>query len=106
MVQRTGIIFRQTLARERQPFAWRDLVRALRTLELRGEVLGGRFVAGFSGEQFALPDAATALRALHLTPPGDAPPSEVSPADPLNFLGILTPDERVRVRLAGRVRVG
>jgi ATP-dependent Lhr-like helicase len=106
LLTRTGVVFRETIARERQTLPWRDLLRALRTLELRGEVLGGRFVAGFSGEQFALPDAATALRALHLTPPGDAPPSEVSPADPLNFLGILTPDERVRVRLAGRVRVG
>ncbi len=106
LLARTGVVFRQTIARERQTVPWRDLLRALRTLELRGEILGGRFVAGFSGEQFALPEAAAALRTLHLAPMGDDPPAEVSPADPLNYRGILTPDERVRVSMAGRVRVG
>ena len=64
-----------------------------RNLELRGDVRGGRFVSGFSGEQYALPDAVTALRKLRRQVP-DAP-LKVAAADPLNLRGILTPDERV-----------
>jgi ATP-dependent Lhr-like helicase len=62
LLRRYGVIFRAVVARERQPIAWRDLARELRLLELRGEIRGGRFVAGFAGEQFALPDAIPALR--------------------------------------------
>jgi ATP-dependent Lhr-like helicase len=93
LLRRTGVVFRRTIAREKQPFPWRDLVRVLRTLEARGEVRGGRFVAGFDGEQYALPEAVSLLRAVRRrTPQG---PIHVSAADPLNFRGILTPDERV-----------
>jgi ATP-dependent Lhr-like helicase len=106
LLARTGVVFRQTIARERHTLPWRDLLRAFRTLELRGEVLGGRFVAGFSGEQFALPSAAELLRTLHRALASTAVPPDVSPADPLNYRGILTPDERVPARMAGRVRVG
>ena len=106
LLARTGVVFRQTAARERQPLPWRDLLRALRTLELRGEVIGGRLVAGFSGEQFALPQAAEMLRMLSRTSLPLAGPPEVSPADPLNYRGILTPDERVPARTAGNVQVG
>jgi ATP-dependent Lhr-like helicase len=104
LLLRTGIVFRQTIARERQPIPWRDLLRALRTLELRGECLGGRFVAGFSGEQFALPRAAEQLHRMRSAPMGS--PTEVSAADPLNYRGILTPDERVRPTIGRRVQVG
>ena len=72
---------------------WRKLLRVYRHLELRGDIRGGRFVAGFSGEQFALPAAITALRALRKEGPGET--LKVAAADPLNLRGILTPDERV-----------
>ena len=93
LLRRTGVVFRRTIAREKQPLPWRDLVRALRTLEARGEARGGRFVAGFEGEQYALPEAITLLRAVRRQKPGL--PVHASAADPLNFRGILTPDERV-----------
>ena len=93
LLKRTGVVFRKTVAREKQPIPWRDLVRVLRTLEARGEVRGGRFVAGFDGEQYALPEAVTLLRAVRRRSPGE--PVHASAADPLNYRGILTPDERV-----------
>jgi ATP-dependent Lhr-like helicase len=93
LLQRTGVVFRRTIAREKQPFLWRDLLRALRTLEARGEVRGGRFVAGFDGEQYALPEAVSLLRSVRRR--GPKAPTYASAADPLNFRGILTPDERV-----------
>lgn len=97
MLARTGVVFRKTLARERQPVPWRDVARVMRTLEARGQVRGGRFVAAFDGEQYALPEAVTLLRAIRRRGASDADPSPVSvmAADPLNFRGILTPDERV-----------
>ncbi len=104
LLRRTGVVFRMTALRERQPLSWRDLLRALRTLELRGEVRGGRFVAGFSGEQFALPEAYEQLRGVRDLPA--TPPVEVSAADPLNYRGILTPDERVRPSLRQRIALG
>ena len=93
LLKRTGVLFRRTLVRERIPVPWRDQIRCLRTMELRGEVRGGRFVEGFDGEQYALPDAVALLRAVRRRPSFDA--VEVSAADPLNFQGILTPDARV-----------
>ena len=93
LLVRTGVVFRRTLPRERIPVPWRDLVRALRTLELRGDVRGGRFVAGFDGEQYALPEAVTRLRAGRRD--GSAGPVEVAAADPLNWEGILTPGDRI-----------
>ncbi|MGQ0614298.1 MAG: DEAD/DEAH box helicase [Planctomycetaceae bacterium] len=105
LMERTGVVFRKTLLRERQPLPFGKLLRALRTLELRGEVRGGRFVAGFDCEQYALPEAVPLLRAIRRGErPG--PPALVSPADPLNYLGILTPEERVPPRAKGRVAVG
>lgn len=93
LLQRTGVVFRKTLVREKQPLPWRDLVRVLRTLEARGEVRGGRFVAGFDGEQYALPEAVSLLRAVRKRGPRE--PLLASAADPLNYRGILTPDERI-----------
>jgi ATP-dependent Lhr-like helicase len=101
LLARTGVVFRRVLARERIPVPWRDLQRHYRWLELRGEVRGGRFVAGFDGEQYALPEAVTALRAARGS--GDA--VEVSAADPLNLQGVLTPDPRVSPATKGRVRL-
>jgi len=104
LLRRTGVVFRKTLEREKQPIPWRDLVRVYRLLEARGEVRGGRFVAGFSGEQYALPEAVTLLRAVRKR--GELGPIEVAAADPLNFRGILTPEEWVPVTAKGVVPVG
>jgi len=96
LLRRTGVIFRRTLARERIPVSWREIARVCRSLETRGEIRGGRFVAGFDGEQYALPEAVTLLRRVRrLGPPAaDTEPVYIGHTDPLNFAGILTPDER------------
>jgi ATP-dependent Lhr-like helicase len=105
LLRRTGVIFRKTLTRERLPVFWRDVARACRTLEARGEIRGGRFVGGFDGEQYALPEAVEMLRALRRKGEPGPPPTVVA-ADPLNFRGILTPDERVSAATRELVKVG
>lgn len=75
------------------PVPWREIARACRLFELRGDVRGGRFVSGFSGEQFALPEAVPLLRKIRKEEPG--PELTLSAADPLNLEGVLTPGERV-----------
>ena len=103
LLRRTGVVLRKALARERQPYPYRELLRVFRTLEARGEVRGGRFVAGFDGEQYALPEAVTLLRSIRRRGPGE--PVHVAAADPLNLRGILTPDERVSPLARKRVLV-
>jgi ATP-dependent Lhr-like helicase len=103
LLARTGIVFRKTLAREKQPLPWRDVARVLRTLEARGEIRGGRFVGGFDGEQYALPEAIPLLRAVRRR--AETAALAVSAADPLNFRGILTPHERVAPTARKQVRV-
>ena len=95
-LRRYGVVFRDLLAREAAP-PWRDLVRVYRTLEARGAIRGGRFVQGFTGEQFALPEAVDALRAARrgAGSAAAAEPLELSASDPLNLAGILTPGPRV-----------
>ncbi|MET0555510.1 MAG: ATP-dependent DNA helicase, partial [Vicinamibacteria bacterium] len=97
LLRRTGVVFRRTTTRERLPVPWREVARACRVLEARGEIRGGRFVAGFDGEQYALPEAVRLLREVRRQ--GERPLGSgilaVSAADPLNFQGILTPDARV-----------
>ncbi|MEZ4296899.1 MAG: hypothetical protein R3B70_18175 [Polyangiaceae bacterium] len=89
-LRRWGVVLRETLAREPQAPPWRDLLRAFRRLELAGEIRGGRFVAGFVGEQFALPEAVDALRAMRRQPArGDI--VRVAACDPLNLTGTLSP---------------
>jgi ATP-dependent Lhr-like helicase len=105
LLRRTGVVFRRVLDRERQPVPWRDLVRVYRRWELRGEVRGGRFVAGFSGEQYALPEAVALLRAVRKRGTEGGPIS-VAAADPLNYRGILTPGERVPAPARRRIEVG
>ncbi|MEO8587039.1 MAG: DEAD/DEAH box helicase [Acidobacteriota bacterium] len=107
LLLRTGVVFRKTLAREKQPLPFREIARVLRTLEARGEVRGGRFVAGFDGEQYALPEAVTLLRAVRrrLSEAPEVPPVLVSAADPLNFRGILTPDEKISPTTRQQLRV-
>jgi len=93
LLRRTGVVFRRTLERERIPVPWWRIVRELRVREARGDVRGGRFVAGFDGEQYALPEAVTLLRAVRRRG-GQA--VEVPPVDPLHDRGILVPPARVR----------
>jgi ATP-dependent helicase Lhr and Lhr-like helicase len=94
LLKRYGVVFRSLLARESRLPTWRELVMVYRRLEARGEIRGGRFVAGFGGEQFALPDAVGRLRAVRKLPKSGEM-MVVSAADPLNLVGILTPDARV-----------
>jgi ATP-dependent Lhr-like helicase len=94
LLVRYGVVFRELLARETFPVKWRDLLIALRRLEDRGEVRGGRFVDGFLGEQFALPLAVESLRAMRKIPASEETVT-LSAADPLNLVGIVIPGERV-----------
>jgi ATP-dependent Lhr-like helicase len=103
LLARTGVVFRRTILREKIPVPWRDLLIAMRRMEARGEIHGGRFVNGFHGEQYALPQAVQALRALRRAAPAE--PVFVDACDPLNFVGILTPDPRVASNAKKRVPV-
>ena len=76
---------------------WRDLQWALRRMEDRGLVAGGRFVRGFTGEQFALPQAAEALQAIRRAEPTGRT-VRLSGADPLNLTGVVLPGDRVPAR--------
>jgi ATP-dependent Lhr-like helicase len=98
------VVFRKTVMRERLPVPWRDVARACRLLEARGEIRGGRFVQGFDGEQYALPEAITLLRTVRRTEAG--PAVMVYASDPLNLRGILTPEERVPAQAREKVAVG
>ncbi len=102
-LRRYGVVFRDLLARESAPPPWRELLRVYRTLEARGSIRGGRFVAGFTGEQFALPEAVDALRAVRRSPREGAERIEIAAADPLNLVGVLTPGARVPAVLGNRV---
>jgi ATP-dependent Lhr-like helicase len=107
LLERYGVVFRRLLAREKQPVAWRELLRVYRALELRGKVRGGRFVSGFSGEQYALPEATALLRQQRKrAEAGSREPVRVAAADPLNLRGIVTPDERVSPATRRWVEVG
>jgi ATP-dependent Lhr-like helicase len=102
LLRRYGIVFRRVLTRETNVAPWRDLTRVYRRLEARGEIRGGRFVAGMSGEQFALPDAVERLREIRRSP-ANGRDITISAADPLNLAGIVTPGERIRA--VGRHRL-
>ncbi len=93
LLRRSGVVFRKTVERERIPIPWWRLVRELRTLEARGEVRGGRFVAGFDGEQYALPEAVTLLRAVRKR---GGRVEDVPASDPLHYRGVLTPVPEAR----------
>ena len=103
LLRRYGVVFWRLLAREAAWLPpWRDLLRVYRRLEARGEIRGGRFVAGFSGEQYALPEAVGLLREQRRRPPSGAWIS-LSAADPLNLGGILTPGPKVPALTGNRV---
>ena len=100
LLRRWGVIFWKLLAREAQWLPpWREILMCCRRLEARGEIRGGRFVAGFSGEQYATPEAVGLLREMRRKPPTQQYLS-LSAADPLNLLGIITPGVRL-ASLAG-----
>jgi ATP-dependent Lhr-like helicase len=102
LLRRYGVVFRRLLERESFGISWYDLGRVYRRLEARGQIRGGYFVSGVSGEQFALPEAIGSLRAARKA----APKGEliaISGADPLNLVGILIPGPRVSAITANRI---
>jgi ATP-dependent helicase Lhr and Lhr-like helicase len=103
LLRRYGVVFWRLLAREGGWLPpWRDLLRVYRRLEARGEIRGGRFVAGFAGEQYALPEAVGLLREVRRRPP-DGQWVSLSGADPLNLIGVLTPGPRLAALTGNRV---
>jgi ATP-dependent Lhr-like helicase len=97
LLRRYGVVFRDLLARESLVQSWRDLLVQYRRMELQGEIRGGRFVSGFTGEQFALPEAVETLRAARKQNESGAVSHEIklSASDPLNLAGVILPGPRV-----------
>jgi len=94
LLARWGVVFRDLMARETYMVPWREVLWALRRMEARGTIRGGRFVNGFSGEQYAVPEAVEALRAVRKQErTGET--ITLSAADPLNLVGIVLPGPRV-----------
>jgi len=103
LLARYGVVFWRLIEREADWLPpWRDLLRVYRRLEGRGEIRGGRFVAGFAGEQFALPQAVAALREMRRKPASGAWVS-LSAADPLNLIGIVTPGVKLPALTGNRL---
>ena len=93
LLTRYGVLFRDVLVRESNAPKWRDLLNILRRLEARGEVRGGRFLSGFGGEQYALPEAVESLRAARAHDCSAI--IRVAAADPVNLIGIVIPGDRI-----------
>ncbi len=103
LLRRWGVIFWRLLAREADWLPpWREILYCCRRLEARGEIRGGRFVAGFSGEQYAAPEAIALLREARRRP-AEGQLLSLSGADPLNLVGILTPGARLPSLSGNRV---
>jgi ATP-dependent Lhr-like helicase len=103
LLRRYGVVFRRILTREPQWLpSWFELLRVYRRLEARGEIRGGRFIEGFAGEQYALPEAVALLRATRKQPATHQLIS-LSAADPLNLVGVVTPGTRVPAFATNRV---
>ena len=101
-MSRYGVVFRKLLERESALPSWRDLLYVLRRLEARGEIRGGRFVRGFAGEHFALPEAVSLLRDVRRQR-DDEQLIVISSADPLNLTGIITPGKRIAAQSGNRI---
>ena len=102
LLNRYGIVFRDLLVQESNIPRWGILLRMFRRLEDRGLVRGGRFVSGFGGEQFALPEVLDSLRAIRNQEfKGEM---TLAGADPVNLIGILVPGERTHA-MPGRMFV-
>jgi ATP-dependent Lhr-like helicase len=95
-LDRWGVVFRDMLTREPLAPPWRDLLVAYRRMEARGEIRGGRFVAGYVGEQFARPEAVDLLRHIRRSA-ASGEEIDIAPADPLNLSGIVLPGPRTGV---------
>jgi ATP-dependent Lhr-like helicase len=94
LLARYGVVFRDLVVREPLGVPWRDVLWAFRRLEARGQIRGGRFVSGFVGEQYALPEAVELLRRVRSQKPnGEC--VRLSACDPLNLVGIVVPGPRV-----------
>ena len=102
LLRRYGVVFKPLLARESITVPWRDLLREFRRLEARGEIRGGRFIAGFTGEQYALPEAVETLRRVRRAP-ADGAIVTLSAADPLNLTGVVCLGERVPATASTRI---
>ncbi|HHJ38150.1 MAG TPA: DEAD/DEAH box helicase [Methylothermaceae bacterium] len=102
LLKRYGIVCRALAAKEPAMPSWLSLVRVYRRLEARGEIRGGRFIAGQFGEQFALPEAVSMLRKAHK--PDQDPPVVISAADPLNLNSVLSPSHPIP-KYAGKIRI-
>ena len=102
LLKRYGVLFRKALEREPDLPPWRELLYVCRRMEARGELRGGYFVEGCSGEQFARPDALALLR-KQKKEPRDLPPVVISATDPLNLVGILLPGERIPALHTNRI---
>ncbi|MFG3450941.1 DEAD/DEAH box helicase [Stutzerimonas stutzeri] len=103
LLRRYGVVFWRLLVREADWFPpWRDLLRVYHRLEARGEIRGGRFVAGVPGEQFALPEAVGLLREVRKRA-ADGEMIAISAVDPLNQVGTLLPGERVPAVAGNRI---
>ena len=96
------IIFPELLVRESIAPPWRHMVRILRRMEAKGEIRGGRFINGFIGEQFATPEAIEMLRS---SAQNDGPTDLItlSACDPLNMIGILTPDDKIPAVIGNKI---
>jgi ATP-dependent Lhr-like helicase len=102
LLQRYGVVFRKLLDRESINVPWRDLLRVYRRLEARGEIRGGRFVGGFSGEQFATAEAVQLLRSIRRAP-SESSLVSINAADPLNLIGVITPGSRLSPAASNRI---
>jgi ATP-dependent Lhr-like helicase len=102
LLSRYGVVFKRLLEREEIALPWRMLLRTYHRLEARGEIRGGRFVAGISGEQFALPEAVGMLRSIRRQGTQQTLIS-VCAADPLNLAGIITSGSRLTAHTSNRI---
>src|SRR5262249_6399462 len=103
LLRRYGVVFWRLIEREADWLPpWRELLRGFRPLQARGDIRGGRSVAGFSGEQFARPEAVGLLRETRRRPANGAFVS-ISGADPLNLVGILTPGAKLAALTGNRL---
>ncbi len=102
LLQRYGVVSRELATRESLTIQWRDVLRALRRLEARGEIRGGRFIQGLLGEQFALPSALDQLRAVRRAATTEEHVT-IAASDPCNLVGILLPGQKVPSRLGARL---
>jgi len=103
LLRRYGVVCWRLLEREAAWLPpWRELLRVYHRLEARGEIRGGRFVSGLSGEQFALPEAIASLRNVRKRE-RDGALVALSALDPLNLVGTLLPGGKVPRQLGARL---